>query len=101
MPTYNTKPTQVEARQWDEGTRAQANDLIAWIQDGGMLAYFDTSQFPDAVYIVINTKNGPLHASPGQPSTEPPEPGDWIVKGAGGEFSVYKPDVFAASFDPA
>lgn len=91
MPTYTTKPTQVEARQWDEGTRAQANDLIAWIQDGGMLAYFDTSQFPDAVYIVINTKNGPLHASPQ----------DWLVCGAEGEFSVYKPDVFAASFDPA
>lgn len=86
---YATKPVQVEARQWD-GTRANANDLIAWVAAGGMLAYFDDSQWPDALYVVINTLNGPLHASPQ----------DWLVCGAGGEFSVYKPDVFTASFDP-
>jgi len=90
MPAYTTKPVQVEARQWD-GTAAEANALVAWVQAGGMLAYYDTSQFPDALYVVINTLNGPLHASPQ----------DWLVRGAEGEFSVYKPDVFAASFDPA
>ena len=40
--------------------------------------------------MVINTKNGPLHASPK----------DWVVRGPAGEFSVYKPDVFKATFDP-
>lgn len=88
MPAYTTKPVQVEARQWD-GTAATANDLVAWITAGGMLAYFDNSQWPDALYIVINTLNGPLNASPN----------DWLVCGASGEFSVYKPDVFVASFD--
>jgi hypothetical protein len=86
---YTTKPIEVEARQWD-GTAAGANKLVDWIQAGGMLAYYDTSQFPDALYVVINTLNGPLNASPN----------DWVVCGSGGEFSVYKPDVFAASFDP-
>lgn len=90
MPTFTTKPSTVEARQWD-GTAAEANALVAWVQAGGMLAYYDTSQFPDALYVVINTLNGPLCASPL----------DWIVCGAEGEFSVYKPDVFAATFDPA
>lgn len=90
MSTYTTKPVEVEARQWD-GTAAEANSLVAWVGVGGMLAYYDTSQFPDALYVVINTLNGPLHASPQ----------DWLVCGASGEFSVYKPDVFAASFDPA
>lgn len=90
MPAYDTKPLQVEARQWD-GTAAAANALVAWVQAGGMLAYYDTSQFPDALYVVINTLNGPLYASPQ----------DWLVCGVNGEFSIYKPDVFAASFDAA
>lgn len=89
MPQFTTKPIQVEARQWD-GSAAGANALVAWVKDGGMLAYYDTSQFPDALYVVVNTLNGPLCASPQ----------DWLVCGASGEFSVYKPDVFTASFDP-
>ena len=89
MPAYKTKQSQVEARQWD-GSAAQANELVAWVSSGGMLAYYDTSQFPDALYVVINTLNGPLHASPK----------DWLVRGKNGEFSVYKPDVFKVSFDP-
>jgi len=89
VPTYTSKPLDVEARQWN-GSAADANALVAWVKDGGMLAYYDTREFPDALYVVINTLNGPLHASPN----------DWIVCGADGEFSVYKPDVFTASFDP-
>lgn len=90
MPKFKMKPVKVEARQWD-GTAAMAHELVAWVSAGGMLAYYDTSQFPDALYVVIDTLNGPLHASSQ----------DWLVAGNNGEFSVYKPDVFAASFDPA
>jgi hypothetical protein len=90
MPTYTPKLIQVEARQWD-GTRADANDLIAWVQAGGMLAYFDDSQFPDAIYIAINTRNGPAFASPN----------DWLVFWPPGSIRVLKPDELAAGFDPA
>lgn len=91
MPTFKMKPVELEARQWD-GTAEQAHELVAWVQAGGMLAYYDTSMLPDALYVVINTLNGPLHASPR----------DWLVRGKKqGEFSVYKPDVFAAIADPA
>ena len=99
MPKFKMKPVQVEARQWD-GSAANALELVAWVQAGGMLAFYDTSLFPDALYIVINTRNGPLHASPK----------DWLMRGVDrktadgevikGEFSVYKPDVFAACSDP-
>jgi hypothetical protein len=102
MAEFRTKPATVEARQWDTGSRAQANELIAWIQSGKMQAFFDTSQFPDAVYLVIVTRNGQLYASPPNPDEEGlAAEGDWIVRGAGGEFSVYKPDVFPLTFDPA
>lgn len=89
MPQFTAKPAEVEARQWD-GSAADAHDLVTWILVGGMSAYYDNSMWPDALYVVINTKNGPLHASPQ----------DWIIKGTVGEFSVYKPDVFAVTFDP-
>ena len=89
MSKFKMKPIEVEARQWD-GTAKQANDLVAWVLAGGMSAHYDTSQYPDALYVVVNTKNGPLHASPQ----------DWLIQGAAGEFSVYKPDVFAVSADP-
>lgn len=89
MPQFTTKSIEVEARQWN-GTAANANELVGWVLAGGMSAYYDNSQWPDALYVVINTKNGPLHASPN----------DWVVCGAMGEFSIYEPDVFAAVFDP-
>jgi hypothetical protein len=28
-------------------------------------------------------------------------PGDWIIKGVKGEFYPCKPDIFAATYDPA
>lgn len=88
MPKFKAKRAEVEARQWG-GSAADAHELVAWVLAGGMSAFYDNSRYPDALYVVVNTKNGPLHASPL----------DWLVCGTGGEFSVYKPDVFAASFD--
>lgn len=90
MSKRRAKPVEVEARQWD-GSAANANDIVSWVGAGGMLAYYDTSQFPDYLYIVINTKNGPLHASPQ----------DYVVQRLpAGEFSIYKPDVFDEMFGP-
>ena len=83
------RPIEVEARQWD-GSAANAHELVAWVLAGGMGAFYDNSMYPDALYVVVNTKNGPLHASPQ----------DWLVQGAAGEFSVYKPDVFILTADP-
>lgn len=90
MPRFRMKSVQFDARQWD-GTAASAAEIVAWILAGGMSANYDNSRLPDGVYIVINTKNGPLHGSPQ----------DWFVQGAAGEFSVYKPDVFVLTADPA
>lgn len=41
--------------------------------------------------IEIPTLEGPVTASPG----------DWIIKGIQGEFYPCKPDIFAASYEPA
>lgn len=39
----------------------------------------------------IGTLEGVMHANPG----------DWIIKGVKGEYYPCKPDIFAATYDPA
>lgn len=87
---YTAKSVQVDARQWN-GTRANANDLIAWVGAAGLLAYFDDSQWPDALYVVVNTSTGPASASAN----------DWIVFWPPGSARVLKPAEMTAAFDPA
>jgi hypothetical protein len=41
--------------------------------------------------VVIATLEGAMHASPG----------DWIIRGVQGEFYPCKPDIFAATYEPA
>lgn len=41
--------------------------------------------------LVVETLEGPLHASPG----------DWIITGVKGETYPCKPDIFAATYEPA
>lgn len=89
MPKFTTKAAEVEARQWD-GTAANAYELVAWIQAGKLVAYFDNSQYPDALYVVVNTRSGPAYASPK----------DWLVLWPSGVVRVCKPDEITAYFNP-
>ena len=41
--------------------------------------------------LIVATLEGPLRAAPN----------DWIIKGVKGEFYPCKPDIFAATYDPA
>ena len=41
--------------------------------------------------LMVNTLEGSLQAAPG----------DWIIRGVKGEFYPCKPDVFAATYEPA
>ncbi|HEY9415384.1 MAG TPA: hypothetical protein VIQ30_11540 [Pseudonocardia sp.] len=88
MGLYQTKPVTVEARQWD-GTQAAADELIAWVKAGGMLAYYETTD-ADA-HIVINTVTGPDYASAM----------DWVVKGVAGEFRPVRDDIFTLTYEEA
>lgn len=86
MGQYQTKPVTVEARQWD-GTQAAANNLVAWIQNNGMLAYYETI---DGVgRIVINTLHGPMYVS----AT------NWIVRGVMDEFRPERDDIFTLTHE--
>jgi len=82
MPNFRKKPVVIEARQYD-GTIGSAVDIIQWagIED----------EVTRAGGLIIRTSEGDHFASPG----------DWIIKGVKGEFYPCKPDIFAATYDPA
>ncbi|WP_333828278.1 hypothetical protein [Pararhodobacter sp.] len=89
MNFYRKKPVVIEAVHFD-GTKCGANYVLAWIGAHGVEALRKNSRNPIAG-IVIPTLEGDHLALPG----------DWIIKGVKGEFYPCKPDIFAATYEPA
>lgn len=89
---YRKKPVVIEAMKWS-GAAESATPIIEWALDGGATI---TYHCPDEVscaaevhMLRVLTLEGPMLASPG----------DWIIRGVGGEFYPYKPDIFAKTYD--
>jgi hypothetical protein len=80
MSMFRKKPVVIEAVQFN-GTLSSIESLAipAVSQDLGS----DTCQ--------IETAEGVMTANPG----------DWIIRGINGEFYPCKPDIFAATYEPA
>jgi len=83
MKKFRKKPVVIEAVQYDPPTNCR--EIAAWTcsDHGGDC----TPESPFA----IPTLEGVMEASPG----------DWIIKGEQGEFFPCKPDIFAATYEPA
>ena len=85
MGTFRKKPVVIEARQF-LGTLDSCLSLRQWIgADGGH------EQVGESLTLVIHTLEGDHRA----------DPGDWIIRGVKGEFYPCKPDIFAATYEPA
>lgn len=78
MPMFRKKPVVIEAVQF----KGNFDELASFV---GGDANFTNGE------LVIATLEGALHASDG----------DWIIKGVKGEFYPCKPDIFAATYEPA
>jgi hypothetical protein len=78
MPRFKKKPLMIEAIQFS-GNFEEIERFV------GGDAEFRNGE------LLIATLEGPLHASPN----------DWIIKGVTGEFYPCKPDIFAATYEPA
>ena len=87
MAQYKNKPLMIDAIQFTGNNQFD------------VLAFCRPNLSPDALNgaqvmklpVIVSTESGEEKASSG----------DWIIKNAKGEFSLCKPDVFAASYDPA
>lgn len=84
MPKFRKKPVVIEAVQWTGNNANEINDFVP-AKDSLWMAGMDF------MALSIMTLEGKMHASKG----------DWIIKGVKGEFYPCKPDIFAATYDPA
>lgn len=95
---YRKRPVVIEAMHWN-GTARGAGPIINWILAGDGTATYRCdepggcpSPAGDADHhISIQTLEGHMKATSG----------DWIVCGVKGEFYPVKPDIFAATYEPA
>jgi len=98
---YRKKPVVIEARQLT-GTAGHMYAVYQWVE-GLTQGSYDTND-PTAPtpasgvsidagtgFMVIATLEGEMQA----------KPGDWIIRGVQGEFYPCKPDIFAATYEPA
>jgi hypothetical protein len=88
---FRKKPVVIEAIQYVVGSeshnygRFNTDEVIAF-GEGAV-----RSNLPHDVRLVVTTMEGEIYASVG----------DWIIKGVKGEFYPCKPDIFAATYEPA
>lgn len=90
MPKFRKKPVVIEAIQY---TGKNFDTEILPFTGAAYAAHRNPEPPPGPwpMILQIMTAEGPLTASPG----------DWIIKGVKGEFYPCKPDIFAATYDPA
>ena len=84
---YRKKPVVIEAVQFSGENRREVLSFVYPNLSEDALSGAEIMRLP----VVIQTLEGDMTASPG----------DWIIKGVKGEFYPCKPDIFAASYDPA
>jgi hypothetical protein len=83
MGMFRKKPVVIEAVLYSEADPA---DAVSFLIRGGADFVMDADEG-----LTIRTLEGDHHASDG----------DWIIKGVKGEFYPCKPDIFAATYEPA
>ena len=83
MTRYRKKPVVIEAVQW---TGENADEIVTFACPAAML-------FPEGMRIktLESATDESLLANVG----------DWIIRGVKGEFYPCKPDIFAATYEPA
>lgn len=82
MARFRKKPVVIEAVRFDGRNEIE---IAAWMGSACHGAYTHPDGF------AIPTPEGTMVASPG----------DWIIRGVKGEFYPCKPEIFAASYEPA
>ena len=90
MSKFRKKPVVIEAVQWD-GTLSGARAIEAALRTLQTLALTFHPPSNRVSYWKIGTLEGGHVVSPG----------DWIITGVKGEHYPCKPDIFAATYDPA
>ncbi len=86
MPKFRKKPVVIEAVQFTGSNFFEIAGFLGHGSDVLNNLELKTTDLP-----VIETLEGKMTASPG----------DWVIRGVKGEFYPCKPDIFAATYEPA
>lgn len=113
MAKFRKKPVVIDAVLWS-GTAAAATPVIDWVLSNGGTARYScgAAASPDCPTSEYHATH---HYCPSCPFNDAPEkisidtlegvitasPGDWIIRGVQGEFYPCKPEIFAATYEPA
>jgi hypothetical protein len=103
MPKFRKKPVVIDAVRWD-GTERCLNDVALPFIGDGKPDFSHLPTAPDDPH--VDTGIGYIPAIgelqiPTLEGTMTARPGDWIIRGIKGEFYPCKPDIFAATYEPA
>lgn len=79
MAKFRKKPVVIDAMQWHGP--ADDDELCAFAGHWASIG----------AEVYITTREGAMRVSPG----------DWVIRGVAGEFYPCKPDIFAATYEPA
>ncbi len=87
---FRKKPVVIEAMQFTTNNEAGSpamDAIVNWANQGRD----KPNAWHNGTNIFINTLEGEMRA----------DVGDWIIRGVKGEFYPCKPDIFAATYEPA
>lgn len=90
MHKFRKKPVVIEAVRFDTNANDETVSNPKWFVDAmvnGKIFY----QGGETPYLTIPTLEGDMRANEG----------DWIIQGVKGELYPCKPDIFAATYEPA
>ncbi len=81
MPQFRKKPVVIEAMQYD----GNAAEIMIWARKSDVVINggFGKLEIPTLEGVVIASHK------------------DWVIRGVAGEFYPCKPDIFAATYEPA
>lgn len=85
MARFRKRPVVIEATQWFPGVQ------IAGVVDERPASDGGNGLSPEPAMAFIHTLEGTMRVSPG----------DWVITGVHGERYPCKPDIFAATYEPA
>lgn len=87
MPQFRKKPVVIDAYQWNPKDVPSSVPDWLWAAIGQRPELFNERTGA----LIIRTLEGDMVA----------EPGDWIIRGVKHELYPCKPDIFAATYEPA
>lgn len=91
---YRKKPVVIEAMQYPGHQVETLDEMLAfedWFTGAGGVGRYVGQHMH-----VLTLEDGPNGEA-----KHVANPGDWIIRGVQGEFYPCKPDIFAATYDPA